>query len=354
MKIYKIAKVTSEDCVAWLIQNKFPNTQPSEWKRRSKKRDGNVIVRTFENVVSGQIGEVYEGNGTIVPTPSVGSPVFSITPSAPKQNIASPKSKIVYGWATVRTPDSEEDLDGYLVVAPRGHYDSDDFDEEADIAISTILINNGFVRSDETNIDIPRGKKAQLQTLLNTDPQLKSLLQYDAGFQKFLSEQEHGPYDFEYDKSASGSPKPSISPKTKVANKVYYVIATSNMDVVGNPNTNGEQSTLLYVTDAKVFDEEGCQSDFTPPAAFKELKKLGYRGDELMESVLEIQPISGAKTYDFAKIDEWANEVLQGAPVNMEDFKQKLASSSVFQFNPAFFQFMQSHGGEEGEQLIPM
>lgn len=218
MKIYKIAKVTSEDCVAWLIQNKFPNTHPSEWKRRSKKKADNYIVRTFENITSGQTWDVYEANDAIVPAqiqtllsrtpiPSItkqkvanpDSPEFSIIPSVPKQKVASPKSKIIYGWATVRTPDSEEDLDGYLVVAPRGDYGGEYLDEEADEAMSVILMNNGFMRADETNIEIPRGKKAQLQNLLNTDPQLMSLLQYDAGFQKYLSKHP-GPYEFEHDK----------------------------------------------------------------------------------------------------------------------------------------------------------
>lgn len=200
MKIYKVAKITTEDCVSWLIQNKFPNSQPSEWKRRSKKNIRGRIVRVFENIQNGTTMEVDESNGTIVEARQVGKLTSSIpNPVSDKPQSTIPKSKIVYGWATKRTPSSEEDLDGYLSLAPRDDYSSDNFDQEDDEIISKILMDNDFMPADETHIEIPRGRKAQLQTLLTTNPQLMSLMQYDNAYQKFLSGYE-GTYEFEYDK----------------------------------------------------------------------------------------------------------------------------------------------------------
>jgi hypothetical protein len=91
MKIIKLAKVTTEDCVAWIIQNYAPDTKPSDWKRRSKTKQGNVIVRLFENANTGVTYNVYEQNGAIVSSPAPNSQP-NPAPSVKHQ----PKQKKIY------------------------------------------------------------------------------------------------------------------------------------------------------------------------------------------------------------------------------------------------------------------
>ena len=56
-------KVTTEHCVEYLVKNVGGTN--SDWKRRSKKKQGKLIVRAFENTKSGLVVEVVEENGQI-------------------------------------------------------------------------------------------------------------------------------------------------------------------------------------------------------------------------------------------------------------------------------------------------
>lgn len=52
-------KVTSEDCVVWLVKQ-FPDTKVGDWKRVDKRKAGLDVVRTFEHRITGQKVEVRE------------------------------------------------------------------------------------------------------------------------------------------------------------------------------------------------------------------------------------------------------------------------------------------------------
>jgi len=68
-----MAKVTSDDCKKWIVQNLCPTSETKDWKRRSKHKDGNEVIRTFENVEVGILLEVVECNGAIIRGRKAGS-----------------------------------------------------------------------------------------------------------------------------------------------------------------------------------------------------------------------------------------------------------------------------------------
>lgn len=130
----------------------------------------------------------------------------------------------------------------------------------------------------------------------------------------------------------SGNPQ-----QTRWCGSIYYVIARSKEE--------GETPTiLLYVSDAKEFDREGHQSDETPDGAFEELKRMGFDGTEVMESVIELSAIvNGKPQFDFSD-PNWAKNIDQPwPPVDVEDLKKKMASSQVFKHSEAFLDFMREH-----------
>ena len=232
MRIFKLAKITSEDCVNWIVSNVAPETLLGCWKRRSKRKVGASLVRAFENSNTGDMVEVVEQNGQIVSGRAVGS--------------------------TEQVPS---------VAAPQSRRDR-------------------------------RGQRS-----------------------------------------------------------IYYVIAQTYEGLTGAELEI--PLTLLYVTDAAEFDTEGHLSDETPQGTFEELERLGYDGGEFMESVIEIHPRTPGvpRTYDLANITEWSRDILSrpSVPVNLDDFKTKLASSSVFRFNPSFQTFMLEHiTGGESTVIIPI
>jgi Fe2+ transport system protein FeoA len=57
-------KLKTEDCVKFLCEGECGG-QPSEWKRRSKSKDGNAIVRVFENMSTGDRVNVFEVDGKL-------------------------------------------------------------------------------------------------------------------------------------------------------------------------------------------------------------------------------------------------------------------------------------------------
>ena len=115
MKIFNISsgnisKVTSEDCVAWIIANMAPNSVSGDWKRRNKKKIGNYIVREFENVKLAQFGsnaivKVYEINGQIVPEPS--------NPSSSEADANSSGGQVYY---VIAKNTMEEDFNSVLLL----------------------------------------------------------------------------------------------------------------------------------------------------------------------------------------------------------------------------------------------
>lgn len=66
-------KVTSDNCKAWIVSNLCPASLPNDWRRRSKRKEGENIVRVFENVNVNRSVEVIEHNGNIVGGGKVGS-----------------------------------------------------------------------------------------------------------------------------------------------------------------------------------------------------------------------------------------------------------------------------------------
>jgi hypothetical protein len=62
----KMNKVTSADCVAWIVANEEPTSQPKDWKRVSKRQATPAhIVRIFRHRQSGMEVTVHEWNGVI-------------------------------------------------------------------------------------------------------------------------------------------------------------------------------------------------------------------------------------------------------------------------------------------------
>ena len=67
-----MSKVTSEDCVRWIVENVVPTSKPADWKRVDKRKAGLDVVRTFENRITGKKVEVRESQvsgGTSVVAP---------------------------------------------------------------------------------------------------------------------------------------------------------------------------------------------------------------------------------------------------------------------------------------------
>jgi len=85
-------EVTTEDCVSALVKAK--GGSPSDWKRRSKKKQGDDIVRTFENVKTGETVDVVEKFGQIVFGPGAALRTFSVKVS--KEELA---GIIAYHWS---------------------------------------------------------------------------------------------------------------------------------------------------------------------------------------------------------------------------------------------------------------
>lgn len=61
-----MAKVTSADCKAWIIEQVIPDTKAKDWKRRKKYKQGDAIVRIFDNDVTGESVGVVEKDGEII------------------------------------------------------------------------------------------------------------------------------------------------------------------------------------------------------------------------------------------------------------------------------------------------
>lgn len=138
-------------------------------------------------------------------------------------------------------------------------------------------------------------------------------------------------------------------------NTVYYVIAQSSLGLIGEKLDKPD--TILYVTDSIYFDKNGFQSDYMPKWTIEELSRLGYEASEIVDAVLDIRVCGGTrKTFDLENINEWAKELIdEGSPANVEELKQKLASSKLFKFSPSFQKFIMEHGdGEEYNVVVPL
>ena len=62
-----MSKVTSIDCKNWIIENVHPDTKASDWKRRSKSKNGiGATLRVFENTNTGDSVGVIELDGEII------------------------------------------------------------------------------------------------------------------------------------------------------------------------------------------------------------------------------------------------------------------------------------------------
>ena len=110
------------------------------------------------------------------------------------------KTKYICGWATVRTEDSEEEHDGYLILSQRKAFDKDGHgDEDIGEDIAVLLQKYGVYGADESSFEIPKGKKEELKTALTNDPQIRSLVEYSRAFQKSLVPYD-SIYDFEFDR----------------------------------------------------------------------------------------------------------------------------------------------------------
>ena len=148
-----------------------------------------------------------------------------------------------------------------------------------------------------------------------------------------------------YEKDGSISGIQVHNPDAEEVSAIYYVLAKADM--------GDSPQIVLYVTDAKEFDQNGYQSDQTPKGTIKELKRLGYNGSECMESVIELTPGKSPKTYDLAKINEWAGTIHKDTLVDVEELKAKMASSKVFKFSQKFQEFLLL-GDCEDFEIIPM
>ena len=58
-------KVTSADCKNYIIKTDYPFTSGSDWKRKSKRKEGADVIRVFSNAVLGRLIAVIERNGEI-------------------------------------------------------------------------------------------------------------------------------------------------------------------------------------------------------------------------------------------------------------------------------------------------
>jgi hypothetical protein len=93
-------------------------------------------------------------------------------------------------------------------------------------------------------------------------------------------------------------------------NKVYYCFGKL------------EDEFVLLVTDSKEFDEEHCQSDYTPDGVEEELERLGYRTGEEMEGVIGFHQ-----------------------NIDTNKLKKDLETSSLFEYNFEFEKFLKSCDG---------
>jgi len=59
-------KVTSSDCKAYIVESVYPDTKAADWKRQSKKKSGDGVIRVFQNDVTGDAVGVVEKDGQIV------------------------------------------------------------------------------------------------------------------------------------------------------------------------------------------------------------------------------------------------------------------------------------------------
>lgn len=58
-------KITSKDCVQFIIDNEIPSSTPKEWKRINKHKEGVDIVRVFHNEYRRVSITVYERDGVL-------------------------------------------------------------------------------------------------------------------------------------------------------------------------------------------------------------------------------------------------------------------------------------------------
>lgn len=102
--------------------------------------------------------------------------------------------KYGYCLATLRTDDSDEDLDGYMGIF---HSNTADESDGIDADVADVLTAHGYDIADENHVAIPKGGVKTLRELIRNDPILKTLVQYDPNLQKEMSEYD-GVYDFEF------------------------------------------------------------------------------------------------------------------------------------------------------------
>lgn len=98
-------------------------------------------------------------------------------------------TKYVYGLITVPDPEASaeelQDNDGYIAVALRSDYTSDELDEDINA-----IWNDLLCPVDETNFEITKGKTVEeVEAFLKTH---SDLIEFDPKFQAFLKENNCG------------------------------------------------------------------------------------------------------------------------------------------------------------------
>ena len=87
-------------------------------------------------------------------------------------------SKYIYSLALKRTPDAEEDTEGYVEVAFANNFQSDMLDDD----IYEILEGIGLENDDETNFNIPRGQWDIIRSKLEA----LTIIKYSPSFQRYI------------------------------------------------------------------------------------------------------------------------------------------------------------------------
>ena len=114
-----MSKVTTADCVAYIVANTLPKSYVADWKRIRKANDGFRIVRTFQNRNTGaEVIVIEKPDGTLageVKAQPTGQP------PAPAPKTGKPKAY----FAVIKHDPDEDGLELTLCVCDIGHWNAE-------------------------------------------------------------------------------------------------------------------------------------------------------------------------------------------------------------------------------------
>lgn len=120
-------KITTEDCVEYIMANLAPDTTEKDWKRISKKKWYDGILRQFENRKTGKVVDVFEKAGVITKAsyldPDAETLDSGLVPAVPKsKSVVTVKDCIQYlkmsspnvQWTFVQKKPQGDDVTWYF------------------------------------------------------------------------------------------------------------------------------------------------------------------------------------------------------------------------------------------------